>query len=153
MASLGQLAAGVAHEINNPLTGVLTYSSYLLKRTKDNPEMQEDLQVIVRETMRSREIVKGLLDFARQSAPKKNKIDLNEVIERAVKVVSNQLKIKQIDLKTELENDLPNIVADANQIQQVLLNLLLNAIDAIEKKDGRIIITTSQISLSPKKII
>lgn len=152
MASLGQLAAGVAHEINNPLTGVLTYSSYLLKRTKDNPEMQEDLQVIVRETMRSREIVKGLLDFARQSAPKKNKIDLNEVIERAVKVVSNQLKIKQIDLKTELENDLPNIVADANQIQQVLLNLLLNAIDAIEKKDGRIIITTSQISLSPKGI-
>lgn len=152
MASLGQLAAGVAHEINNPLTGVLTYSSYLLKRTKDNPEMQEDLQVIVRETMRSREIVKGLLDFARQSAPKKNKINVNEVIERAFKVVTNQLKIKQITLKTELEKDLPNIVADANQIQQVMLNLLLNAIDAIDKKEGIITISTSEISLSPKGI-
>jgi two-component system NtrC family sensor kinase len=77
MASLGRLAAGVAHEINNPLTGVLTYSSFLLKRTKDNPEFQEDLKVIVRETLRSREIVKSLLDFARQSVPKKNSADIN----------------------------------------------------------------------------
>ncbi len=152
MASLGQLAAGVAHEINNPLTGVLTYSSYLLKRTKDNPEMQEDLQVIVRETMRSREIVKGLLDFARQSTPKKNKIDVNEVIQRAFKVVTNQLKIKQISLKTEFAEELPNITADANQVQQVILNLLLNSIDAIDRKDGTITITTSEISLSPKGI-
>lgn len=96
MASLGRLAAGVAHEINNPLTGVLTYSSYLLKRTKDNPQMQEDLNVIVRETMRSREIVKGLLDFSRQSAPKKSAVDINEVIERAVSVIHNQLKFNKI---------------------------------------------------------
>jgi len=152
MASLGQLAAGVAHEINNPLTGVLTYSSFLLKRTKDNPEMQEDLNVIVRETMRSREIIKGLLDFARQSAPKKNKTDIHEVIERANKVVTNQLKIKQITLTSNFGENLPQIVADANQIQQVILNLLLNAIDAIEKKDGKIIVSTSEISLSPKGI-
>ncbi|MDP2301288.1 MAG: ATP-binding protein [Ignavibacteria bacterium] len=152
MASLGQLAAGVAHEINNPLTGVLTYSSFLLKRTKDNPEMQEDLNVIVRETLRSREIIKGLLDFARQSVPKKNKTDIHEVIERANKVVINQLKIKQITLTTNFGDMLPQIVADANQIQQVILNLLLNAIDAIEKKDGKIVVTTSEISLSPKGI-
>jgi two-component system NtrC family sensor kinase len=152
MASLGQLAAGVAHEINNPLTGVLTYSSFLLKRTKDNPEMQEDLNVIVRETMRSREIIKGLLDFARQSTPKKNKTDIHEVIDRANKVVTNQLKIKQITLKTSFGENLPHIVADANQIQQVILNLLLNAIDAIEKKDGKITVSTSEISLSPKGI-
>jgi two-component system NtrC family sensor kinase len=152
MASLGQLAAGVAHEINNPLTGVLTYSSFLLKRTKDNHEMQEDLNVIVRETLRSREIIKGLLDFARQSVPKKNKTDIHEVIERANKVVINQLKIKQITLTTNFGDMLPQIVADANQIQQVILNLLLNAIDAIEKKDGKIVVTTSEISLSPKGI-
>lgn len=151
MASLGQLAAGVAHEINNPLTGVLTYSSYLLKRAKDNPQMQEDLNVIVRETMRSREIIKGLLDFARQSTPKKSSIDLNEIINRALAVVHNQLKLNNIALEKEFDSSLQKITADANQIQQVFLNLFVNAIDAIGH-DGTIKVNTSQISLSPKGI-
>ncbi|HQJ45630.1 MAG TPA: histidine kinase dimerization/phospho-acceptor domain-containing protein, partial [Ignavibacteriaceae bacterium] len=99
MASLGRLAAGVAHEINNPLTGVLTYSSFLLKRTKDTSEFQEDLKVIVRETIRSREIVKSLLDFARQSVPKKNPADLNDVVDKAISVVENQLSIKKIKVE------------------------------------------------------
>lgn len=152
LASLGQLAAGVAHEINNPLTGVLTYSSYLLKRTKDNPQMQEDLNVIVRETMRSREIVKGLLDFARQSTPKKSYIDVNEVINRALSVVNNQMKINNVELKKDLDSSLPKITADANQIQQVFLNLLVNSIDAIGRSGGTINIRTSQLSLSPAGI-
>jgi two-component system, NtrC family, sensor kinase len=151
MASLGQLAAGVAHEINNPLTGVLTYSSFLLKRTKDNPQMQEDLNVIVRETMRSREIVKGLLDFARQSVPKKSLIDINEVLERAFSVIKSQLKLNRITLERNLNEALPKITADANQIQQVFLNLFVNAIDAIGQ-DGKIKIETSYMSLSPKGI-
>ncbi|MCX7874702.1 MAG: ATP-binding protein [Melioribacteraceae bacterium] len=152
LASLGQLAAGVAHEINNPLTGVLTYSSYLLKRTKDNPQLQEDLNVIVRETLRSREIVKGLLDFARQSTPKKIQTDINEIIERAISVVSNQLKINHITLEKNLFKNLPLIIADANQLQQVIINLIVNAIDAIEK-GGKIKISTSVLSLPPKGII
>ena len=151
MASLGQLAAGVAHEINNPLTGVLTYSSFLLKRTKDNPQMQEDLNVIVRETMRSREIVKGLLDFARQSVPKKSLIDINEILDRAYAVINNQLKLNKISLEKSLNNNLPKITADANQIQQVFLNLFVNAIDAIGQ-NGTIKIETSYLSLSPKGI-
>jgi two-component system NtrC family sensor kinase len=150
MASLGRLAAGVAHEINNPLTGVLTYSSFLLKRTKDNPQMQEDLNVIVRETMRSREIVKGLLDFARQSTPKKHQVDINEVIKRAISVVNNQLKYSRINLSTELNEQIPKVIADANQIQQVCLNLLLNAIDAIGSEGGSIDIKTNLTSLPPK---
>ncbi|MEG8947745.1 ATP-binding protein [Rosettibacter firmus] len=153
MALLGKLAAGVAHEINNPLTGVLTYSSYLLKRTKDNPELQEDLNVIVRETLRSREIVKSLLDFARQSTPKKNLIDVNEVINRAHTVVSNQLSINKIKLIKEFDETLPKITADANQIQQVILNLFLNAIDAIGTDGGTITIKTSQTTLPPKGIV
>ena len=149
MASLGRLAAGVAHEINNPLTGVLTYSSFLLKRTKDDPEMQENLGVIVRETIRSREIVKGLLDFSRQSVPKKHKADINQIVKAAIDVVASQLVLKQIVLDARLDNPLPEAVVDANQIQQVVINLLVNAADAIGDKGGKITLTPSLISLSP----
>jgi len=153
MASIGRLAAGVAHEINNPLTGVLTYSSFLLKRVKNNPEMKADLEVIVRETKRSREIVKGLLDFSRQSTPKKGSVIIGEIIENAVDVISNQLKINHITLEKKCDNHIPKITADANQIQQVFLNLLINAIDAIGKKGGIIQIATKEVSLSPYGVI
>jgi len=149
MASLGRLAAGVAHEINNPLTGVLTYSSFLLKRTKDNPELQEDLKVIVRETLRSREIVKSLLDFARQSVPKKSSADLNEIIDKSISVIEKQLSIKKIKIIKTPEINLPKITVDANQMQQVFINLFVNASDAINNESGTISIITKQISLSP----
>ena len=147
MASLGRLAAGVAHEINNPLTGVLTYSSFLLKRAKDNPEMKEDLEVIVRETKRSREIVKGLLDFSRQSTPKSNKVEINEVIDNALTVVTNQLKINRVKLEKNYNTELPPILGDANQIQQVILNLVVNSIDAMEKDNRILSIETNEIKL------
>ncbi len=149
MASLGRLAAGVAHEINNPLTGVLTYSSFLLKRTKDNSEFQEDLKVIVRETLRSREIVKSLLDFARQSVPKKNSADINEIINKSIGVIENQLSINKIKIVKQIDANLPKITVDANQIQQVFINLFVNASDAMEKNGGIITVSTQQISLSP----
>lgn len=149
MASLGRLAAGVAHEINNPLTGVLTYSSFLLKRTKDNPELQENLEVIVRETMRSREIVKGLLDFSRQSAPKKHNADINKIIKSAIDVVASQLLLKRIELDAQFDKSLPEIMVDANQIQQVIINLLVNAADAIGDNGGKISVHPSLISLAP----
>ena len=149
MASLGRLAAGVAHEINNPLTGVLTYSSFLLKRTHENAEFQDDLKVIVRETLRCREIVKSLLDFARQTVPKKNKADINEIIGRAVGVIENQLSLNKVKLVKELDNYLPKITVDANQIQQVFINLFVNASDAIGEHGGTLTVTTHQISLSP----
>jgi len=149
MASIGRLAAGVAHEINNPLTGVLTYSSFLLKRVKNNPEMKADLEVIVRETKRSREIVKGLLDFSRQSTPKKGTVEVAEVIDNTLAVVSNQLKIKHIILEKQYDKKIPQIMADANQIQQVFLNLIINSIDAIGNAGGTISIATKEIFLSP----
>ena len=149
MASLGRLAAGVAHEINNPLTGVLTYSSFLLKRTKDNPELQENLEVIVRETIRSREIVKSLLDFSRQSPPKKHNADINKILKSAIEVVASQLLLKRIELDARFDTSLPEIRVDANQIQQVIINLLVNAADAIGDNGGKISVTLSLISLSP----
>jgi len=153
MASLGRLAAGVAHEINNPLTGVLTYSSFLLKRTKDNSELQDDLKIIVRETKRSREIVKSLLDFARQSVPKKHKAEINEIIENAINVVDNQLSINNIQLIKNFNKNIPQITVDANQVQQALINLIVNASDAIGDKGGTITISSSLISRSPYGIV
>ena len=149
MASLGRLAAGVAHEINNPLTGVLTYSSFLLKRTKDNPEFQEDLKVIVRETIRSREIVKSLLDFARQSVPKKIDADINEIIIKAVSVIDNQLTLNKVKIVKQIDNNLPKITVDSNQMEQVFINLFVNACDAIGNSGGTITVTTQKISLTP----
>lgn len=149
MASLGRLAAGVAHEINNPLTGVLTHSSFLLKRTKDNPELQESLEVIVRETIRSREIVKGLLDFSRQSVPKKHKADIRKIIKSAMEVVGNQLSLKHIEVDAHVDVALPEVMVDANQIQQVFINLFVNAADAIGDSGGRISVEPSVVSLPP----
>ena len=137
LASLGRLAAGVAHEINNPLTAVLTNSSYLLKRSKGQPETSEDLQVIVSETIRCREIVKSLLDFARQTVPKKRKADINDIIRRAATVIENQLSMRQVELVMDLDDTLPNVTVDANQIQQVFINLMVNASDAIGEKRAR----------------
>ncbi len=149
MASLGRLAAGVAHEINNPLTAVLTYSSFLQKRTKDAPEVQQDLGVIVRETIRSREIVKSLLDFARPSVPKKQAADINSILKSALEVVANRFSSKEIRLDAHLDVPLPEVTVDANQIQQVFINLLVNAADAIGEGGGAISVDLSQISLSP----
>jgi two-component system NtrC family sensor kinase len=147
LASIGRLAAGVAHEINNPLTGVLTYSSYLLKRASGQPEIKDDLEVIVRETKRCREIIKGLLDFARPSPPEKRRSDINEVINRSVRILQNQLARHHIKLEQNLAPDLPPVNIDVDQMQQVLVNLLLNAKDAMAEKGGTLTLTTSRAHL------
>ena len=138
LASVGRLAAGIAHEINNPLTGVLSYASLLRKRLEADAAACEDLDVIVRETVRCRGIIRGLLDFARPTAPAMRPVDLNEVVRKAVSVVMTQLSLNQVDLSLHLSPELPEAHADPNQIQQVIVNLLLNAADAIGPEGGRI---------------
>jgi two-component system NtrC family sensor kinase len=153
LASLGRLAAGVAHEINNPLTAVLTYSSYLLKRAHGKPDTRDDLEVIVSETIRCREIVKSLLDFARQTVPKKRKADINEIIHRAATVIENQLALGRVRLVMDLDETLPNATVDANQIQQVFINLMVNALDAIGENSGIITITSKAINVGPAGVL
>jgi two-component system, NtrC family, sensor kinase len=150
LASVGRLAAGVAHEINNPLTGVLTYSSLLLDRAKDDAELRADLEVIVRETKRCREIVRGLLDFARQTPPRRQPTDLNDVARRAVAVVMNQLQLSHVALNLDLADDLPPVEADPSQMQQVFVNLLLNAADAIGERGGTIRLASRRTELKPR---
>ena len=150
LASLGRLAAGVAHEINNPLTAVLTYSSYLQKRAHGQPDIHADLDVIVSETIRCREIVKSLLDFARQTVPKKRQADINEIIHRAVAVIENQLSLGRVELVMDLDEALPRVTVDANQIQQVFINLMVNALDAIGEDSGSLKVTSKAITVCPK---
>lgn len=146
LASLGQIAAGIAHEINNPLTGVLTYSSFHLKRIDSNnldkKELKESLQVIVRETKRCREIIKGLLDYARQVPPKKTKNNINVVIEQSLAILENQLSINNITVDKFYLDEIPEIEADFVQLQQVFINLISNAAHAIGEKGGEIVIFT-----------
>jgi two-component system NtrC family sensor kinase len=145
LASVGRLAAGVAHEINNPLTGVLTYASLLAKRCAGDPQTLEDLEVIVRETKRCRGIIRELLDFARPTAPARKPTDLNEVVRRALAVVTNQFHEHRVELVLDLAEALPEAFADGNQIQQVVVNLLLNAADAIGPDGGQIHIATAEL--------
>ena len=142
LASVGRLAAGVAHEINNPLTGVLSYASLLRKRMEHDPPACEDLDVIVRETVRCRGIIRELLDFARPTAPARKAMDLNEIVRHSVSVVMTQLTLNHVNLSLDLTSDLPSVLADGNQIQQVVVNLLLNAADAIGEEGGSIKATT-----------
>ena len=152
LASVGRLAAGVAHEINNPLTGVLSYASLLRERFADTPEVAADLDVIVRETKRCRDIVRGLLDFARMSPPRHGPVDLNEVVRRAVAVVVNQLALSRVRLDIGLASALPAVPADANQIQQVVVNLLMNAADAVGTEGGTIRIATAEAAAAPPAV-
>ncbi len=141
LASIGRLAAGVAHEINNPLTGVLTFSHLLKERSKVDDDIN-DLDVIIQETKRVREIVRNLLDFARQSTPNKESINLNEIIRQLLKLVTSQKEFRKIKIEERYDDNLPEILVDKNQIQQVFLNLLMNAGEAIEE-EGRITISTT----------
>jgi two-component system NtrC family sensor kinase len=131
VASLGKLAAGVAHEINSPLTGVLTYSSLLLKAKKEGDPDREDLEVIVNETNRCKKIVKGLLDYARQTAPQKTLCDANEVVDKSIDLISHQATLQSVRIDRKFKPDLPKIMIDVGQVQQVLINILLNAIEAM----------------------
>ncbi len=142
LASLGRMAAGVAHEINNPLTAVLTFSKLLLDDLdKDDPQ-REDLQTVVDETLRCRDIVRRLLDFSREAKTKRIPEDINTVIESTLFLVKNQAAFQDIKVVEELASNLPRILLDTGQIKQVLMNMFMNAADAMSGR-GTLTISSS----------
>jgi two-component system NtrC family sensor kinase len=131
LASLGRLASGVAHEINSPLTGILTFSHLLMRKLRDNPELQRELELIVRETTRVSTIVRGLLDFARESKPQKRPCNINDLILHTLSLVEHQSVFHDVRIVKNLDPQMAMALLDANQIQQVFMNILLNAADAM----------------------
>jgi len=141
LASVGLLAAGVAHELNNPLTGILTFSSLIRKKLPDGSPDAEDLDLVIKETKRSAAIIRRLLDFAREKAPEKKFTDLNRLIEDTARIVESPAQLHDIRIDLDLDRTLPPIWLDANMIEQVVMNMLVNARQAIEQ-EGRITVRT-----------
>jgi signal transduction histidine kinase len=132
LSSLGRMAAGIAHEINNPLAGILLYSSNLVKKVPETGPLKKGLEVIIHETIRCRGIIQDLLEFSREREPLKAPADLNEVINKALSILANEFRLNRISLEKHLSDNLPNVLIDGNQMEQVFINFFMNAIEAIQ---------------------
>jgi signal transduction histidine kinase len=134
MSALGRMAAGIAHEINNPLAGILLFSSRLSKQVTEEGPLKEGLDIIVRETVRCKSIIQELLEFSRDREPQKEFKNVNSIIEKALKILENEFKLHHIQVEKDLSNAIKETLLDENQIEQVFVNLLLNAVHAVNEK-------------------
>jgi len=145
LASIGELAAGVAHEINNPLTAILGFSHLLLRKSADE-KVRQDLEAIYSAAARAAKVVENLLTFARHREPQKQYADVNDVVRKTLELRAYELKTSNIEVITELAADLPKTMVDFHQIQEVFLNIVLNAEQAVTEanRGGKLRIKTEE---------
>ena len=134
IASIGKMAAGVAHEINNPLSGILIYAELLRETLKKDPERSKDIQEIIDQTLRCKNIVSELLEFSRQSVGKISSFSLEELLTKTLNLLINQAFFQDISVTKDVAQNLPPIGGDMGQLQQVFTNLFINAADAMDGK-------------------
>ena len=149
-ASLGQLAAGVAHELNNPLGTILLYADLLLKEIKEDIQESTDLKLIAKEAQRCKTIVSGLLNFSRQREVFCRRVDLNRLLEDTVNLIKTQKFRSNMQYHFELDPLMPPVELDPEQIKQVIVNLVMNAIEAMEERGN--ITVRSKYSKAPDKV-
>jgi signal transduction histidine kinase len=142
MSAFGQLGAGIAHEIKNPLAGILGLAQLSKRKMGEADPIHKNLEIIEKETNRCTTIIQNLLKFARQEKVDYGPVDLNQVASDAMAIVEHQLEMNKVKLKPELTEDLPIISGNANQIQQVLINLMINAQQAMEGRAGEVNVST-----------
>ena len=134
LASIGVLAAGVAHEINNPLGGILALTSLALEDLPADDPGRENLQEVVRQTRRCSEIVRHLLEFSRQHAVSAEEVDVNRLLEKTLGLLERQSIFHNVRVERELAAELPRVLADPSQLQQVFMNILMNAVQAMDER-------------------
>ena len=148
LASVGLLAAGIAHELNNPLTGVLTFATLVRKQLPPDSPEAEDLDLVIQETRRCATIIRRLLDFAREKAPEKSYADLNTLVDETAELIRQSLQGADIELSMDLDPELPPVWVDEDLIKQVVMNILVNAQHAVEE-NGRISVRTRLCQAGP----
>ncbi len=142
LATLGQLAGGVAHEINNPLGTISIYAQMALDELgKDNDSCKEDLKVVMKQTNRAGKIVKDLLEFARQFQPEMRTVNVNDVLGKAIRMTTHPAQLKDVRVITQLTQGLPSINGDSDKLQQVFVNIIVNALQAMTK-GGELTVST-----------
>lgn len=144
LATIGELAAFIAHEINNPLTSVLGYASLILSESAPDDPRRGDLEVIEKEALRARAIVRDLLGYARQTDSAMEQIQINEAIESVLPLIRRRAEAQNVSIAATLDPGVPPIMADVNQLKQVFINILNNAIDAMPQ-GGQVEVTTREV--------
>ncbi len=152
MAALGRMVSGIAHELNNPLTAIMGYAQLLLSHGLRQDQLVEARRVF-EEAERASRIVKNLLYFAREEKPERTRVDVNEIVERALALRSYELRVQNIAVECELAADLPRVMADPHQMQQAILNLVVNAEQALVLSRGKGTITIRTRAKSNARIV
>ena len=131
LAAVGEMAAGIAHELNNPLTTVTGFTELVLDELQEDAESRPDLELVLKESLRARDVVRRLLDFSRRSESERTRVDMNELMDDVVSLIGHLMHTSGVQLEVVLSNDLPWVSVDRNQIKQVFLNLFHNALQAM----------------------
>lgn len=143
MGALGQLAAGITHEVKNPMAGIIGFAQLCIKLSPEGSPLINHLKLIEKESKRAKDILENLLRFARQEEVEMVPLDPNLVLAETIKLVSHQLQISKVKVDPTLTGELPNIMGNMNQLQQVLMNLMMNASHAMQPKGGQLQVSTS----------
>ena len=155
LVSIGTLASGIAHEVNNPLGGAIGRAELLLRAGNLDEKTKKHIQTIHDETLRAATILRNLLAFSREHDSERTPTSLNDVLEKTVELRSYEMRASNLEIKQDLQQDLPTILADSNQLQQVFLNIIINAEQAMSEANGggTLSVTTRRVGDSVQAVI